>query len=750
MAIDTARMNVLLYLRKMMLTDREDARHSVDRRQKCENGGILMLKRKKIVALLLSLSLLTTMFVGCGQNSSTPAGTEADTGVVTEALTDAETESETGPAAEAPKPNEAGPSANLSDNPYGLTDEVADGTILHCFSWSFKTIEESLEDIAMAGYSAIQTSPINACYDGGNAGMELYGEGKWYYHYQPTDWTIGNYQLGTRDEFISLCAKAEEYGIKVIVDVAPNHTTTAINAISDDLLNAVGGLDNLYHSNGMTEITDYTDNEQRTLWAVGGLYDVNTEDPAFQDYFIAFLNDCIAGGADGFRYDTAKHIGLPDDPQDDPELPNNFWERVTTEVDRADELFVYGEVLQDGGERIADYIAAVGGATASEYGSRIRNAFDYSLVYAGTLGDLAVGEVSGNVVTWVESHDNYTGDNSSGRSLNEDKVKLAYAIIAARGEGTPLFFSRPYGATTSNIWGTFNRIGMAGDDLYKDPIVAAANRFRNAMVGLEEKVYNPDDDTRNVLLIERGTKGLFLINVSGAEYTFDLAVGIEDGEYVNRADESEVFTVKNGILTGNVKSKGVAFLYNEGYLGLADAAAVKVADDTRGSFLGDSLEVTLVAENCVKSTYSIDGGEEIAFRDGDKVTVGEGLDFGEYTTLTLKGENAEGKTTCTSFVFKKQDPIAVGTKIYFEKPQGWDDTLYAYVYDESTYSTVKANKTWPGIEMTLEADGTYSYTFEEEWIAPLVIFTDGTRQSNGTLEPGAGVVADKVYTLDDF
>ena len=50
--------------------------------------------------------------------------------------------------------------------------------------------------------------------------------------------------------------------------------------------------------------------------------------------------------------------------------------------------------------------------------------------------------------------------------------------------------------------------------------------------------------------------------------------------------------------------------------------------------------------------------------------------------------------------------------------------------------------------MTLEEDGAYSYTFEEEWIAPLVIFTDGTNQSNGKLEPGAEVLADKLYTVD--
>lgn len=694
---------------------------------------------KKIIALLLSLGLLLTLLAGCAQ---TPSQTDASADRVTEAPTEAPTE--------ALKPNEPGPGAQLSDNPYGLTDEVADGTILHCFSWSFKTIEESLEDIAMAGYSAIQTSPINACYDGGNAGMELYGEGKWYYHYQPTDWTIGNYQLGTRDEFISLCAKADELGIKVIVDVAPNHTTTTVEAISENLLNAVGGSDKLYHKNGLETIVDYTDKEQRTLWAVGGLYDVNTENPAFQDYFIAFLNDCIACGADGFRYDTAKHIGLADDPQDDPALPNNFWDRVMTEVDRADELFVYGEVLQDGGERIEDYIAKLGGATASEYGSRIRNAFDYNLVYAGTMGDLAVGGADGNVVTWVESHDNYTGDNSTGRTMNEDKVKMAYAIIAARGEGTPLFFSRPYGSTTSDLWGTFNRIGMVGDDLYKDPIVVAANRFRNAMVGLSENFLNPDDNTRDVLVIERGTKGLFLINVTNSPYTFRMKVGVEDGEFVNRVDEAESFTVKNGILTGTIKAKGVAFLYNEGYLELDKAPVVKVDDGTKGSFMGESLLVTLRAENCVKATYSVDGTPAVEYTDNTALLLENILEEEVEITVTLHGENAAGNVSNVTYIFKKQQPIAAGTKIYFEKPESWDDTLYAYVYDESTYSSVKSNRSWPGVEMVKEADGLYSYTFEEEWIAPLVIFNDKTRQSNGTLEPGAMVVPDKVYTLDDF
>lgn len=632
-----------------------------------------------------------------------------------------------------------------TDNIYGLREEIADGAILHCFSWSFKTIEESLEDIAMAGYSAIQTSPINACYDGGNAGKDLYGEGKWYYHYQPTDWKIGNYQLGTRDEFIHLCEKAEELGIKVIVDVAPNHTTTTTEAIAQDLLDAVGGIENLYHSNGTESIKDYRDREECTLMAVGGLPDVNTENPDFQDYFIAFLNDCIACGADGFRYDTAKHIGLPDDPKDNDSLENNFWERVIGEVDKSDELFIYGEALQDGGERLEDYMEAIGATTASMYGQRIRDSFKASSISAGAISNFQIRDAEPNIVTWVESHDNYISDGTS--ELDNDLVKLAYAFIASRAEGTPLFFSRPYGAEPGNKWGTFNKIGMAGDELYKDEVVVAANRFRNAMAGLSENIFNPADNDK-VACLERGQSGLVLVNLDSAEFVCEFETSLEDGEYVDRVNGETTYIVKKGKLTGTVPAKGIIVLYNDGYVDLKAPAAAKVSDGTTSYILGDSLELTLELKNAETGEYTWNGSDCIfTFKDGDVITIGEELAEGEIDELKLWAENKAGNKTCMTYLFKKQGKIEAGTKVYFEKPEHWADSVNAYVYDETSKQSLQENRKWPGIPMEKEADGTYSYTFDKEWTAPLIIFNDGKNQSNGALEPGDQVIADKVYAV---
>ncbi|MDO4831188.1 MAG: alpha-amylase family glycosyl hydrolase, partial [Clostridia bacterium] len=289
---------------------------------------------------------------------------------------------------------------------YKTSEKVENGAILQAFCWDFNTIKKSMADIAAAGFSAVQTSPINECLVGEDGGMELYGNGKWYYHYQPTDFKIGNYQLGTRDEFKAMCDEAEKYGVKVIVDIIANHTTPQTDKVSKDLIEAGGGsLETLYHKGNAHDLIDYSNRLDCTTYKMGGLPDINTERTSFQDYFIDFVNDCIACGADGFRYDTAKHIGLPDDPKEDDGFKNNFWERVTKEIDKADDMFIYGEVLQGNNDRIADYINEIGRTTSSTYGSKIRAAIENNIVDTSAVKEYWLGDAPLNMVTWVESHD---------------------------------------------------------------------------------------------------------------------------------------------------------------------------------------------------------------------------------------------------------------------------------------------------------------------------------------------------------
>ena len=98
-----------------------------------------------------------------------------------------------------------------------------------------------------------------------------------------------------------------------------------------------------------------------------------------------------------------------------------------------------------------------------------------------------------------------------------------------------------------------------------------------------------------------------------------------------------------------------------------------------------------------------------------------------------------------TYVFTHKTTNSSGTKIYFQKPAAWANTVNAYVYDESS-SEVKENAAWPGVAMTDEGNGLYSYVLENDWSAALVIFNDGSNQCPGMMEPGFTIENNKKYT----
>lgn len=628
---------------------------------------------------------------------------------------------------------------------FGLADTAKEGVILQAFSWSFDSIKEAMADIAAAGFTSIQTSPINECYDG-DSGMQLFGDGKWYYHYQPTDYTIGNYQVGTRDEFIEMCQEADKYGIKIIVDVAPNHTTTYRDYVSENLINAVGGIDKLYHENGLTTMSNYSDRLSCTTYAMGGLPDIDTENPDYQKYLLAYLNDCIACGADGFRFDAAKHIALSDDPsEDDQEC--NFWDVVLDGLINKDNLFTYGEVLQGDNERINAYIDKLGAATASSYGGIVRGCVTRGNITVKNMSDYLCNG-STDVVLWVESHDNYINDGTY-QTVTDKDVELAWAIIASRAEGTPLFFDRPYGADEENQWGTLNEIGVQGSDIYKSSAVSAVNHFRNAMLGESENLVNPEGSS-TVLLIERGTKGLVIVNVREA-YDMQIETSLADGTYLDRVGGVTEYTVDNGVLSCTVPEKSVIVLYNDGYIDIEDMPEVSADAQEYYDMDAASVEVTLHVSGANEGIYVLDG-EETAFTDGTVITVGDSLNEGECIKLTVKAVNEAGLTSARSYLFSKaakeeEAVITDGMTVYFTKPSNWKDTLYAYIYDDSD-GGLKILKEWPGNKMKDEGDGLYSYTFEAEWSNGLIMFSDGSNQYPASNQPGTAIVADKVYAAN--
>lgn len=425
---------------------------------------------------------------------------------------------------------------------YNLPENVKDGAILHAWCWSFNTIKDNIEDIAKAGYVAVQTSPINECRIGNNGDLKFTNQ--WWYQYQPTNYEIGNYQLGTKEEFIDMCNEAHKYGVKVIVDVVINHMTVKWDEIDQSWQDK-----SFFHGN--TEISDWNNRYDVTQNALLSLWDLNTQSKEVQNKMKSYLNECIECGADGFRYDAAKHVELPDDQG----YSSDFWPNILNNGSK----FQYGEILQDSISRDSAY-AAIMPITASNYGYKIRDAIRNNNFNAGNIQNYDINVSANSLVTWVESHDNFTSDSNTGGYsswMNDWQLKMCWAVIAARSKETPLFFSRPVGGGNGVMFTEETQIGDRGSDLFKDEEVVAVNKFRNAMVGEDEclKNYRGND----CLIIERGNKGEVIINLGGAK-NINTDTNLKDGSYTDEVSGS-IFTVNNGKLYGYVEGGKIAVLY---------------------------------------------------------------------------------------------------------------------------------------------------------------------------------------------
>ena len=457
-------------------------------------------------------------------------------------------------AACAPKP-EATLVDRMTHDPNATNTE----TILHVWSWNFPTIAENMKTIADAGFTMLQTSPVNACFSPEGANIKILDEkeGNWYHYYQPTDWTIGNNILGTEEEMQVMLDSAKKYNIRVLVDVLPNHTAFDIDLVSDEFYAAVGGREKMFHTNGLKGIRDYSDRTQCTHQGVGGLPDVNTENPHFQKYYMEFVNKLIKMGVRGFRYDTAKHIGVHSDPIDVEAgvTENDFWDVATGRKEVLgvslaipyDSLFVYGEVLQGRGVPEAEY-AGYFGQTASSYGHVLckvienRSAKDIDIV---SWYHSAAPEY---LTTWVESHDTYCNANETA-DLTDAQIRTAWVFLTARQNGTPLFFSRPMNSTRDNFFGD-NLLGARGNDEFFHPEVVAVNKFRQAMKGQLEDIQVSEDG--KVASVNRGNKGVAIVNFSLDQTPVELPTGLADGTYTDVV-YGNTFTVENGVIKGTAQ-----------------------------------------------------------------------------------------------------------------------------------------------------------------------------------------------------
>ena len=505
----------------------------------------------------------------------------------------------------------------FADNKYGLKDNIQDGVILHCFDWTLADIQEEIPNIAKAGFTAVQTSPVH----------ERAGKGSvWYDVYRPYDFKIGN-GLGTEADLKALCAKAHEYGVKVIVDVVANHTDYGNVA---DRLKDQG----LYHQ--PFDVGNWHDRHQVTFGKIG-MWDLDTNNPTVQAIIKQYIQDLKACGVDGIRWDAIKHIGLPSEG-------DSFMQNV---VDQ--EMYNYGEILDStGGDDnvlFPEYQTYMS-ITDNGYGNGFANSF------AGGSINESVGNFNRRnaktekLVYWGESHDTYANDGGESKNKSQNVIDRAYAVVAGNNGATALYFSRPFQKDKGDI-----KFGDKGSVHFKDAEVAQVNYMHNVCAG-EPNYYVKG----NGVCAQVRKSGAIIVLGSGSDRDVTVANGAGDGKWLKSGTYKDmvgggVFTVNASTISGHVGESGIAVIYNAGSIVLPPEVVFNPADGT--AFSDETLTVTATPLNAVSAWIQVNDGAKQDFTADKQFTVGADVAYGKNVTITWGATDKEGKTETGSVTYKK-------------------------------------------------------------------------------------------------
>lgn len=505
----------------------------------------------------------------------------------------------------------------FADNKYGLKDNIQDGVILHCFDWTLADIQEEIPNIAKAGFTAVQTSPVH----------ERAGKGSvWYDVYRPYDFKIGN-GLGTEADLTALCAKAHEYGVKVIVDVVANHT---------DHPNVAARLkdESLYHER--FGVGNWHDRHQVTFGMIG-MWDLDTNNPTVQAIIKQYIQDLKACGVDGIRWDAIKHIALPSEG-------DSFMKNV---VDQ--EMYNYGEILDGTGgddKTLFPEYQTYMSITDNGYGNGFADSFAGGSIN-GSVGNFNQRNAkTEKLVYWGESHDTYANDGGQSKNKSQNVIDRAYAVVAGNNGATALYFSRPAQKAKNDI-----KFGDKGSVHFKDAEVAQVNYMHNACAG-EPNYYVKGDG----VCAQVRKSGAIIVLGRGSDRDVTVANGAGDGKWLKPGTYKDMvgggaFTVNASTISGHVGESGIAVIYNAGPIVLPPEVVFNPADGT--AFSDETLTVTATPLNAVSAWIQVNDGAKQDFTADKQFTVGADVSYGKNVTITWGATDKEGKTETGSVTYKK-------------------------------------------------------------------------------------------------
>jgi alpha-amylase len=392
---------------------------------------------------------------------------------------------------------------------------------------------------------------------------------KWYKRYQPVDFfRFGD--LGTKEEFRSMCQTAKRHGIAIWVDVVFNHMTSVddppgyIKMEGDEVVSTTLPQFLPKHFNPRRRIEDVGEIKG---WLFYGLADLNTEDPYVRSVAKEYLKLLVELGASGFRFDAAKHIEPDFFPEVLSVVPNTFsfaeiaegTPAAFSDMLKIKDMYFYDfplvtimkDAFADGGDLTTLLSAHKEGKSLQ--GNRAITFVRNHDIDRGQSRD-SKGEFTDGGFNDPESRSLFgVGWSESKKSLNRDDVVLAHAFILGWGEGIPYVFVDMPGDSDD-----------CKDDRFDDPRIIIAIRFHNLCLQENDQVEFrkalPIISEKSVIGWQRGRDRFIVINKSTDSVTLSaIKTSLKAGVYKDIQSGKDIMVPQNGeIARANFPARSAA------------------------------------------------------------------------------------------------------------------------------------------------------------------------------------------------
>lgn len=427
---------------------------------------------------------------------------------------------------------------NASNNPTGDIYDPTNPRKYHGGDWDGITQKINDGYLTGMGITAIWiSSPVEniTSIDPSNGSAAYHG-------YWGRDFFQTNEYFGSLSDFTEMINAAHDNDIKVIIDFAPNHTSTAEYG---DMVFPENG--NLYRdgtlisgfSNDTQNIfnyeswTDFSTWENSIYHSMYGLADLNQMNSTVDDYLKDSIDMWLDLGVDGIRVDAVKH------------MPMGWQSNWLSAIYEEHETFVFGEWFSGstGNDSEMTGFANESGMSLLEFrlANAIRNTLGSGTMSMQDLYSVMVDREQSykeinDQVTFIDNHDMsrfMTLANGNGRALEN-----AYVIMMTSSGIPTIYYGSEQYATGDND--PYNRGDMPGfsttSTAYQVIAKLAALRKSNAAVAYgttQERWMNSD-----VLVYERtfgNSTVLVAVNKSSSQgYNIGGAyTSLPDGQYAD-------------------------------------------------------------------------------------------------------------------------------------------------------------------------------------------------------------------------